>query len=177
MTKLEKQFAKEPSHSSLLEIARSLADSIDFAPSIEAASYKGNSCWLAELKPQVANVGWLRPSYDCLPNDSVLISVGGRLFAKGIYAHAPSQYVYRLDRNWKKLIGFAGVADGHGGSVEFEIYGDDKLLWKCGKTQEGKLNSFDVDLSGVTELTLKVNDAGDGPSSDWGVWASTRLER
>ena len=40
-----------------------------------------------------------------------------------------------------------------------------------------KTESFDVDVTGVEELVLATEDAGDGRAADWGLWLSPELIR
>jgi hypothetical protein len=112
-----------------------------------------------------------------LPLDPVMLRVAGRTFARGLYAHAPSNYTYDLGGKWDKLTGFAGLAETHGGSVEFRIVGDGKELWTSKRTGEGQLHRIDLSVQGVRELSFLVDDAGDGNGADWGVWGNLNLHR
>jgi len=59
------------------------------------------------------------------------------------------------------------TAAGQRASVVFEIYGDDKLLFRSPKMNKGDLpRQADVSLEGVKTLLLTVNDAGDGITED-----------
>jgi NPCBM/NEW2 domain len=161
----------------LVRVARSLTASIDFQPGPAPNEARGTLCWLSDSTSQVAKVGWLRPTINRLPDDSVLLTVNGQLFARGLYAHAPSTYTYELGGKWKRLTGFAGNADGHGGAVVFSIFGDGKELWRSKKPAESTPMSFVLNVTRVRELTFQVDDAGDGGAADWGVWADLKVER
>ncbi|MBM3966341.1 MAG: hypothetical protein FJ308_14945, partial [Planctomycetes bacterium] len=41
---------------------------------------------------------------------------------------------------------------------------------------EGDLHRMDISVQGVQELSLRVEDAGDGNGADWGVWGDIKLE-
>lgn len=177
LKQIEENAGSSPAEQRLQEIARLLAATRNSSTGPVPANADGQSLWLSDAKWESARVGWLRPTVNRLPNDSVALMVGGELFARGIYAHAPSAYVYDLGGKWNRVSGQAGLADGNGGSVVFVIQGDGKELWRSSKIGDSRLASYDVDVSGVKQLTLSVEDAGDGTGSDWGVWAEPRLAR
>ena len=45
------------------------------------------------------------------------------------------------------------------------------------RTSRARSSDFPSRAAGVTLLELLVEDAGDGASSDWGVWIEPQLER
>ena len=132
---------------------------------------------LADTKPSKAKVGWMRPTYNRLPNKDLLLASGGQIFETGIYAHAPADHHYDLGGKWKQLTGSAGIAAGSRGSVVFVIKVDGKEKWRSKTTKPGQLRTYDIDLSGAKELQLTVEDAGDGTGSDWGLWLEPVLSR
>lgn len=132
---------------------------------------------LTSLKPDSANVGWGRPTFNRVPDQVPLLESAGQIFETGIYAHAPARHVYQTGKKWKRLTGKAGLASGHGGTVEFEIKGDGKTLWKSRVVKGDRLVEFDVDLNGVTTLELLTHPTADGPGSDWGLWLKPMLMR
>jgi NPCBM/NEW2 domain len=177
LSRIEADLGKNDQNLLLVNVARSLAASIDFQPGPVPNEARGTSCWISDSKAKIAKVGWLRPTVNRLPNDSVLLTVNGQLFARGLYAHAPSTYTYELGGKWKELSGFAGNADGHRGGVVFSIIGDGKELWRSKKASEPKPMNFQLNVTNVQELTFQVDDAGDGPGADWGVWTDLKVER
>ena len=78
----------------------------------------------------MAKVGWGQPVFDRVPDEAMVLESGGEIFETGIYAHAPASHVYQLNGQWQTLSGKAGLASGHDVSVQFEIKGDGKTLWK-----------------------------------------------
>lgn len=177
LEKIEQKLTQSKEDAELREVANSIARSMrnEKLPSLETAST--NEIWLSDWASQKARVGWLSPMVNRLPNESVLLSVGGRLFARGLYGHAPSEYVYAVGGRWKKLTGNAGLADGHSGSVVFVVKGDGKELWRTKKAVDGELRAFELDVKDVNQLSFEVENAGDGNGSDWGVWADVKLSR
>lgn len=127
-----------------------------------------------------AKVGWGRPLQNqVLPDGdaSVLLEVGGQFFASGLYAHAPARHALPLRGEWKTLITQYGLQDGHAGSVVFVVVGDGKELFRSLPVRDRKVRKQTVNVSGVLMLELRVEDAGDGASSDWAVWLEPRLKR
>ncbi len=177
LERIEKESSKAKQDALLINVARSLAASLDMKLGPTPSTATGAACWLSESTPKTAKVGWLRPTANRLPNDSVLLSVGGRLFARGLYAHAPSTYTYDLGGKWNRLSGFAGMADGYRGTVVFVVSADGKELWRSKKPIESTPMNFVLNVSGVQELTFQVEDGGDGAAADWGVWTDLKLER
>ena len=119
----------------------------------------------------------MRPVYDRLPGAEPMLAAGDRLFETGLYAHAPASHVYRLDGRWKKLEGFAGIAAGKNGSVQFEVKVDGKTRWKSRILRGGELIAFEVDLTGGKQLELLTHPTDDGANSDWGLWLEPTLSR
>lgn len=132
---------------------------------------------LGDLQPAVQEIGYGRPSIDRLPSAAVLLAAGGRIFSHGFYAHAPARHEWLLDGTWKSLEVHAGIADGNDGSVSFLIEADGKPLAQSPLIKRGGLHHFEVDLSGVRHLVLRVDDGGDGNRADWGLWLDPVLQR
>jgi len=177
LERLEKTSTGDSADSQEIEIGRSLVESLSLDPKVPPSQIDATSLWITEAASKSASVGWLRPMLNRLPLDPVMLRVAGRTFARGLYAHAPSNYTYDLGGKWDKLTGFAGLAETHGGSVEFRIVGDGKELWTSKRTGEGQLHRIDLSVQGVRELSFLVDDAGDGNGADWGVWGNLNLHR
>lgn len=158
----------------LTTIARRL---IDAAAPPPGAADDAESVPLSDLPPAAAKVGYGRPARDRLPDPSMLLASGGRIFEHGFYAHPPARHEWKLDGSWKSLTGLAGIADGFDGSVRFTIEADGKPVWQSPTVKSGKPAPFEIDLTGVQTLILITDDAGDGPTSDWGLWLDPTLTR
>ncbi|MCW1920952.1 NPCBM/NEW2 domain-containing protein [Luteolibacter arcticus] len=171
------QFAKPTP--AVLEAAKVRAGTLSATPGPSPAEEKtATVCRLSDARPASANVGWGRPAYNILPGSDLLFSCGSRLFARGIYAHAPAVHTWQLGGKWKTLNGHAGLPDGNdGGSCVFVVKADGKELWRSKKTESGTLRSFNLNVEGVNTLELEVDNAGDGNSSDWGCWFDPELTR
>jgi len=132
---------------------------------------------LSDTKATAANVGWLRPTYNRVPNDDLILEAGGEIFATGIYAHAPAAHTYTVSKKWKKLSGKCGIASGSRGSVVFVIKTDGEEKWRSPVTKAGTLHSYSIDVSGADLVQFIVEDAGDGTGSDWGLWLAPTLTK
>ncbi|MGI9244950.1 MAG: NPCBM/NEW2 domain-containing protein [Verrucomicrobiales bacterium] len=132
---------------------------------------------LADTTPSIEEVGWMRPSYNRLPNKDLLLESGGKIFASGIYAHAPAEHRYQLGKKWSSLSGSCGLSAGSSGSVIFVIRADGEERWRSPVTRSGTLHHYEIDLGGVEEVELRVEDAGDGTGSDWGLWLDPSLSK
>lgn len=159
------------------ETARVLAASVGFEAGPAPVAAEGKTCDLPDAAMISARVGYGRALPNRLP-DGLLFSCGSRLFPRGLYAHAPASHVWNLGGKWKSLEGHAGLPDGHhGGSCVFVVKADGKELWRSPETGPGALRSFNLDVAGVTNLELIVEDAGDGNGADWGCWFAPRVAR
>ncbi len=149
------------------------------APAQTPAEYDGNLkvVSLTSVKPTSAKVGWSRPTFNRVPDESMLLESSGQIYETGIYAHAPARHTYQLDDKWQTLVGKVGIASGHGGSVRFEIKGDGKILWESQVIRSGHTADFDVKLDGVQQLELLTHPTDDGPGSDWALWLRPLLKQ
>jgi hypothetical protein len=177
LSKLEQALGDSPAEQLLRQVARTLAGSLSFQPGPAPVRVEGKECWLSDAQWKTGRVGWGKPVANRLPHESAALVVGGQLFPRGLYAHAPSSYVYDLGGKWQRLSGKAGLADGNEGSVVFVISGDGKELWRSKKITAGGLASFTLNVADVQELHFQVENANDGNGSDWGIWADPKLER
>lgn len=166
-------FSGEKSASLLADIHERLSRIAKQAP----AAAEMASGPLTRTPWKAARVGWGKPAADLLEAPQSLFQAGGRLFAGGLYAHAPSRYEYELDGTAKRLLGSAGIHEGMNGTVLFRIRGDGRVLWQSKVAKRGELLPFDVSLAGVRSLVLETTDGGDGGSGDWGLWLDPQIIR
>jgi hypothetical protein len=177
LAQLEQSATNSPSDKAVLDIARTLTATLTAKAGPAPAANNEQSCWLSDSTWKAARVGWGQPLVNRLPNDTVAMFVGGQFFKRGLYAHAVSNYTYELGGQWQRCTGQVGVADGHDGSVVFVITGDGRELWRSKKISEGTATPFDIKVTDVKELSLIVEDAGNGNGGDWGIWLDPKLER
>jgi hypothetical protein len=139
----------------------------------------GNWVALSDLPWESARAGWT-PNGDGLPRRDLDIQnnplrLGRRKYPKGIGAHAPSEIVYVLDGKYARFAALVGGAE-QGGTVVFEVFGDDKRLFQSGVMHcMRETTPVDVPVAGVRRLRLVVTDAGDNYYADMANWAAARL--
>jgi hypothetical protein len=135
---------------------------------------------LADFAWDTAECGWGSPlRHQVLMHEdrTGLLHVGGEFTESGLYAHAVSRYAYRLNGAWNRFSAGYGLQDGHSGSVVFVIEADGNERFRSDVIRDHQRREIELMISGVDELVLRVEDAGDGPGSDWGVWLEPTLER
>ena len=108
------------------------------------------------------------------------MSIGGRKFAEGLGVHAPSKGLVELAGGATLFEATVGVDDEEhgGGSVEFKVWGDGKLLWESGLMRGNRAprtKDLKVDVTGVEWLTLEVTNGGDNIDCDHADWANARF--
>lgn len=112
--------------------------------------------------------------------------VKGTLFFHGLYCHppaakTPARVVYPLGQNYTRLTGAAGQSDGLPAEsftpLTFRILADGKVVWSSPPIRRhGEWVPFDVDVSSVKQLELRVDCPGDH-SFAWGVWMDPILTK
>lgn len=135
---------------------------------------------VSDLEFVQASVGWGTPVRDQVlveAGATCFLQVNNQFYPRGLFAHAPSRYVLALNAGWTSFHTSFGLQDGHAGSVVFVIRADGRDLFRSPKIDDHQLRSIEVQVAGVKRLELVVDDAGDGPSNDWGVWISPALSR
>jgi alpha-galactosidase len=133
---------------------------------------------IESLDLQYVDQGWGSPQ----TNKSLAghtISIGGQKFEHGFGTHAVSTLRIDLGGSAERFTAAVGVDDEvgqKGGSVNFRVIGDGKILWESGVMRSGNpAKTVDVELHGVKRLTLNVGDGGDGSGWDHADWADAKI--
>ena len=106
------------------------------------------------------------------------LTLGGTTYTKGIGVHANSQINYNLGGNYNSFFAYVGVDDEllTNGSVVFQILADGVLLYDSGLMNSNSNTQLaNVNVTGKQNLTLIVNDGGNGDGSDHADWADAQL--
>lgn len=106
------------------------------------------------------------------------LSVQYAFYRTGLGTHSPSYIVYDLGGHFRKFTTDYGIDTQAGGkgSAVFEVYGDDKLLFRSDKIGRYDLpRHADVDVTSVKKLGLVTTDAGDGKDDDHTDWLHPQL--
>lgn len=136
--------------------------------------------WLGDLDIRKIKVGAGSPKknkcYSGWP-----IAVGGQTFTHGVGVHANSSMHIDLAGDATRFMATVGVDDsvkartGATGSVNYQILAEGKLVWESRVLKSGDAEDIDIDVTGVTYLTLLCGDGYDGISHDHADWAGAKI--
>jgi hypothetical protein len=105
------------------------------------------------------------------------MTLGGRVFHRGLGAHAASRIRFALPTGYATFAATLGKdQEVVGGSVVFVVLLDGREVFRSGVFRnDTPPREISVPLGAAKELTLKVEDAGDGVGADHADWADARL--
>jgi Gpi18-like mannosyltransferase len=106
------------------------------------------------------------------------LSVQYAFYRHGYGTHAKSYQQFHINGNFRKFTTDYGIDTeaGSAGTATFEIYGDNKTLFKSEKIGRYEYpRHIEVDVTGVKLLGLVTNDAGDGINDDHTDWLNPLL--
>ncbi len=139
---------------------------------------------LADVRWESAEVGWGKPArnqywHNATMRDAVLLNTGGTFFEKGLYAHAPSGYVFAVDGRFSRFTATAGLQQGAAsvGSGVFIVRGDGKELYRSKRLGPGETAIVDVEIAGIGKLELNVESGKDDNACCWTIWGAPRVRR
>ncbi len=166
-------------------VARKLLATLEDAPKPRPADAprKLRELPLGDARPEVAEVGWLQPIANRIPLNAEIQSPlldCGEIYATGLYAHAPSRYVFKLGRKWRTLRGEAGLhtaMQGRAYGVVFAIKADGKELFRSSRIRGAEHVYYTLDVTGVKDLELLVEKAVERNGGNWGLWLEPTLSR
>ena len=146
---------------------------------IGALNLYAQTVWLDELDLSAATQGYGIP----MKNKSIegkTLTIAGETFDRGFGTHAVSSLIILLEGKATSFTAKVGLDDevtGHEPAVEFEIYGDNKMLWSSGRMRLGdSAKPCSVQLNGVKKLELVVADGGNGNYYDHANWVDAKFE-
>ena len=132
---------------------------------------------LTELDLTKMSSGWGQPQVDKSITGKPL-SVGGRVFERGVGTHADSVLYIDLDGKVERFCASVGVDDAAGGkgTVAFRVYGDGKKLFDSDVMKGGQqAKTVDVPLTGVRRVMLLAGSGGDGIGFDHANWVQAQF--
>lgn len=141
--------------------------------------------FLSDVEAMSAKVGYGRPTRNSyLPlrsrqDGGFFLRPGGQFHAKGFYAHAPSEFTFDLNGEWKRFTAVAGMQAGtqRGASAIFIVKGDGKELYRSDKLRTTNVENVDIDISGIKKLELIAETGENNIRGCWSVWGSPKLSR
>ena len=159
------------------------------APSVERGEQKdaddplqldepGQTVWLDELDVSLSECGWEHTRSKRSVGGNPL-RLRGQLYERGVGTHPPGHFLVALNGGSRRFRAVVGIDDeaGGGGSSEFKLVGDGRLLWESGILRgRDPAKQADVDIAGVKLLDLIVTVGGDGYGNDHTDWADARFE-
>jgi len=151
---------------------------------LDPAEAKGTELFLSDLKWASADVGWGQPArnqyfHNRSIRDAVLLETGGTFFEKGLYAHAPSRYVFHLGGKYKKFSAIGGLQTGAAdvGSAVFVVKGDDRELFRSNLIKGSQRAEINLEIDNIDRLELIVESGKDGNASCWSIWGAPKITR
>ena len=153
-------------------------------PLIDLTSTEEPQVYVSDAHWTHAEVGWgkvMRNRYDFSPEQlqGMLLQLNGRVFAKGLYAHAKSNYTFQLAGRWKRFETTVGLRDGNPaqGRVVFIVEGDGQELARSGFLDSGAEEKLSADVSNVRTLSLRVEGPDGHNHGCWSIWCDPLLTR
>jgi len=105
------------------------------------------------------------------------MTMGGRIFHRGIGTHSPSRIVYNRPADYETFAATIGCDQkALVGSIVFVVEGDGKELFRSPvlRADSAPMN-ISVPIGGIKELALILEDGGDRIAADHGNWAYARF--
>jgi alpha-galactosidase len=110
------------------------------------------------------------------------ITIAHRAYPKGIWTHAfadatPADLVVDVQgRGFAAFVAEVGVEDAAGGgSVQFQVLADGVLKAQSAVLRPGLAERLRVPIAGVSQVTLRVLNGGDGYTCDHAAWGLARF--
>ncbi|MDD3926205.1 MAG: discoidin domain-containing protein [bacterium] len=143
---------------------------------------KKKQLWLADLKPEKAEVGWIFPgkTWEDMKGEIKLFTGNdeGLVCPKSLFAESVSDIIYKIPSGAEWFAAVPGIgAPDSGASVEFEVYVDGMLKYKSPSVVRvgQRLIPVVVNVSDAKEIRLHVTDGGDGIVHDYSWWGVPRF--
>ena len=135
--------------------------------------------YVSDLSSTSATVGWgaIQKDKSILGNP---LTLDGVVYAKGIGTHALSTIDYNIAGKYSTFLSDVGVdqeEDGKGnGYVDFQVFGDGKLLFDSGVLTNDQVDHIDLSVVGVQNLSLvATNGIPNDIDYDHADWAGAEL--
>jgi hypothetical protein len=142
----------------------------------------GKRLSLSDAKWEKAEVGWQEPARNYYTRESertFFLENQGKVYEKGLFAHAPSVYSFNLGKKWHTFSALAACRDDliEAGSVRFTVWGDGKLLYTSPVLTTGQQTPVKIDIRQVNILELKAESTGLNNGHCWSIWLNPVVER
>jgi hypothetical protein len=154
------------------------------AEPLDLETAKGESLFLSDAAWVDAKVGWGSAArnfywFDKSIQNGVFLTLRGQFYDKGLYAHSPSRYSFKVNKKWNTFTATVGLRDGaHAqGSAIFIVRGDGKELYRSPVLRVGASENLEVPIESISELELLAG-GGEGHShNSWAIWVNPKVTR
>ncbi|GAB3922233.1 NPCBM/NEW2 domain-containing protein [Mucilaginibacter myungsuensis] len=151
-------------------------------PPADPETIAGNSLYLSDAKWEEGKVGWADPArnyYSTEAEYTFFLENQDKLFSKGLMAHSPSSYVFRLNYKWKQFSGIVGLRDQahQQGSARFTVIGDGRVLYTSPNLRVGQRAYFNIDIHNINFLQLKTEGTEGHSYNSWASWFDPLISR
>ncbi len=101
--------------------------------------------------------------------DGAVMQMNGLKFTKGLGVSQQSRVDYLLKGHWQLLRADLGIDDScrQAGGLQFQIFGDDVLLYDSGLVQAPAVVKPELDIRGITRLSLRTTGGKPGVCANW----------
>jgi hypothetical protein len=151
---------------------------------IDLGRARSDHVFLSDAVWTDARVGWGQVArnsfwFDDRFRNGVFLQLAGRFYDKGLYAHSPSRYTFRVEGKWKAFRSMIGLRDGAlaQGSAVFIVVGDGRELYRSRPLRAGAQESLSVNIASVKQLELRTEGAEGHNHNSWAIWVEPRVER
>jgi TM2 domain-containing membrane protein YozV len=184
--RLAQQAAAEPLPPPALAKARILLELIEPPVPIELSRFAGREIYLSDGAWSEAKVGWGRPVRNGFflrdplnPENPLFLELAGTIYQKGLYAHAPSRYAFRLNGEWTRFEAIAGLQTGAFPEIAgvFVLKGDGRELYRSQPLVASVAQPIHIDVEGVDLLELIVEPGQPSTKRCWTIWCDPRIHR
>ena len=133
-----------------------------------------DTLWLQKIDLSKVSQGWGVPRAN-KSVDGNPIMIAGQSYTHGIGSHSEGLIKLNLNSEAQRFQAFVGLDDettGHQGSVVYVVLADKKEVFRSPLMVTGtNAIKVDVDLKGVKQLSLIIEDGGNGTDYDHADWA------
>ena len=106
------------------------------------------------------------------------LAIGEKVYERGIGTHANSEILFFLNGKYTRFHADVGAQKPLPASIRFTVLADGRPVFESGMmTREQGPKVVELDVTGVDELELVVDDGGNGKHADHANWADAYLTK
>jgi hypothetical protein len=138
---------------------------------------------LSDAEAITEKVGWEKPlrNHYGFEENKFFLQLKGKIYEKGLYAHSPSIYSFKLEKKWKRFSARIGIQQGlnfNRPMVSYTIKGDGKTLYQFHNVGIKDLSEIKISVENIDKLELIVDsDKKDNHNGAWSIWVDPYLEK